>query len=108
MPMKTWPSWLLGSTVVAIRRTLPSTSPAPMILIRAVWLAASLARSCVGTSPTRSNSLRAMIENSASPLPDAMAPTSAVEAAISPATGAVHLHRAAFGQRQPRQRLARR
>ena len=42
----------------------------------------------VGTRPTRSNSLRAMIENSASPLPEAMAPTAAVEAEISPATGA--------------------
>ena len=42
----------------------------------------------VGTMPTRSNSLRAMIENSASPLPEAIAPTDAVEAEISPATGA--------------------
>ena len=38
--------------------------------------------------PTRSNSLRAMIENSASPLPEASAPTEAVEAEITPATGA--------------------
>ena len=42
----------------------------------------------VGTMPTRSNSLRAMIENSASPLPEAIAPTDAVEAEITPATGA--------------------
>src|SRR6266849_3532430 len=84
----TWPSWLLGSTVVATRRTLPSTSPAPMILIRAVWLTASFEISRTGTRPTRSNSLRAMIENSASPLPEACAPTTAEEAEISPATGA--------------------
>ena len=32
---KTWPSWLLGSIVAATRRTLPSTSPAPTILILA-------------------------------------------------------------------------
>ena len=42
----------------------------------------------VGTMPTRSNSPRAMIENSASPLPEAIAPTDAVEAEITPATGA--------------------
>src|SRR5882672_6283027 len=84
----TWPSWLLGSIVVATRRTLPSTSPAPMILIRAVWLTASFEMSCTGTSPTKSNSLRAMMENSASPLPEAVAPTTAVEAEIVPATGA--------------------
>ena len=60
----------------------------------------------VGTRPTRSNSLRAMIENSASPLPEAMAPTAAVEAEISPATGACTSDGAAFGQRQPRQGLA--
>src|SRR5216684_2779622 len=84
----TWPSWLLGSTVVATRRTLPSTSPAPMILIRAVWLTASFEISRTGTRPTRSNSLRAMMENSASPLPEAGAPTTAEEAEISPATGA--------------------
>ena len=42
----------------------------------------------VGTMPTRSNSLRAMIENSASPLPEASAPTEAVVAEITPATGA--------------------
>src|SRR5450631_5286 len=85
---KTWPSWLLGSTVVATLRTLPSTSPAPIILIRAVWLTASFEISRTGTSPTRSNSLRAMMENSASPLPEAGAPTTAEEAEISPATGA--------------------
>jgi len=33
--IQTWPSWLLGSTVGATRRTLPSISPAPTILIRA-------------------------------------------------------------------------
>ena len=38
--------------------------------------------------PTRSNSPRAMIENSASPLADAIAPTDAVEAEITPPTGA--------------------
>ena len=38
--------------------------------------------------PTRSNSPRAMIENSASPLPEAIAPTDAVEAEITPPTGA--------------------
>ena len=38
--------------------------------------------------PTRSNSPRAMIENSASPLADAIAPTEAVEAEITPPTGA--------------------
>ena len=37
--------------------------------------------------PTRSNSLRAMMENSASPLPDALAPITAEELAINPATG---------------------
>ena len=42
----------------------------------------------VGTSPTRSNSLRAMMENSASPLPEAGAPITAEEVEISPATGA--------------------
>ena len=47
-----------------------------------------------------------MIENSASPLPEAIAPTAAVEAEISPATGACTVTRAAFGQRQPRQHLA--
>ena len=47
-----------------------------------------------------------MIENSASPLPEAMAPTAAVEAEISPATGACTMHGAAFGQRQPGQGLA--
>ena len=44
--------------------------------------------SSVGTRPTRSNSPRAMIENSASPLPEATAPITAVEAETSPATGA--------------------
>ena len=44
--------------------------------------------SCTGTRPTRSNSLRAMIVNSASPLAEATAPITAVEASISPATGA--------------------
>ena len=38
--------------------------------------------------PTRSNSPRAMIENSASPLAEAIAPTDAVEAEITPPTGA--------------------
>ena len=38
--------------------------------------------------PTRSNSLRAMMENSASPLAPATAPTTAVEAETSPAIGA--------------------
>ena len=41
-----------------------------------------------GTMPTRSNSLRAMIENSASPLAPAIDPITAEEAEISPATGA--------------------
>src|SRR5229473_6434008 len=59
-----------------------------MILIRAVWLTASFEISRTGTRPTRSNSLRAMMENSASPLPEACAPTTAEEAEISPATGA--------------------
>ncbi len=86
--MKAWPSWLLGSMVGAIRRTLPSTSPPPRILIRAVWPTWILPMSSTGTRPTRSNSLRAMIENSASPLPDATAPIVAVEASTSPATGA--------------------
>ena len=86
--MKTWPSWLLGSTVGAIRRTRPSTSPAPIILIRAGWLTSSLAMSRSAPCPTRSNSLRAMIENSASPLPEATAPITAEESPISPATGA--------------------
>ena len=67
---------------------MPSTSPAPITLIRAVWLTASFAMSRVGTMPTRSNSLRAMIENSASPLPEASAPTDAVVAEMTPATGA--------------------
>ena len=107
MPMKTWPSWLLGSTVGDSRRTRPSTSPAPMILIRAVWSTASLAMSRVGTRPTRSNSLRAMMENSASPLPEAIAPIAAVEARDQPRHRGLHLHRAALGQRQPRQHLAR-
>src|SRR5258706_4541821 len=84
----TCPNWLLGSTVVATRRTLPSTSPAPMILIRAVWLTASLAISRTGTSPTRSNSLGAIMENSAWPLTEATAPTPVEELEISPATGA--------------------
>ena len=44
--------------------------------------------SWVGTRPTRSNSLRAMIENSASPLAEAIAPITAEDAEISPATGA--------------------
>ena len=42
----------------------------------------------VGTMPTRSNSPRAMIENSASPLAEAIAPTEAVVAEITPPTGA--------------------
>ena len=37
----TWPSWLLGSTVVDTRRTLPVISPAPTIRILAVWSTAS-------------------------------------------------------------------
>ena len=74
--------------VEATRRTLPSTSPAPMILIRAVWLTASFEISRTGTMPTRSNSLRAMMENSASPLPPATEPTTAVEFEIRPAIGA--------------------
>ena len=86
--MKAWPSWLLGSIVGAIRRTLPSTSPAPGILIRAVWPTWILPMSSTGTRPTRSYSLRAMMVNSASPLPEATAPIVAVEASISPATGA--------------------
>ena len=44
--------------------------------------------SCTGTIPTRSNSPRAMIVNSASPLAEATAPITAVDASISPATGA--------------------
>ena len=44
--------------------------------------------SWVGTRPTRSNSLRAMIENSASPLAEAIAPITAEDVEISPATGA--------------------
>ena len=87
-PMNTCASWLFGSTVVESRRTLPSTSPAPITLIRAVWLTASFWISRVGTMPTRSNSPRAMMENSASPLPEAIAPTDAVEAEITPPTGA--------------------
>ena len=87
-PTNTWPSWLLGSTVDATRRTLPSTSPAPTILTRAGWLTASFERYSVGTWPTRSNSLRAMMENSASPRAEATAPITAVELAIRPATGA--------------------
>ena len=104
--MKTWPSWLLGSTVGATRRTLPSTSPAPTILIRAVWLTASLAMSRVGTMPTRSNSLRAMIGEQRLALARGdRADRCAVELATSPATGACTSDRAAFRQRQPRQRL---
>ena len=70
------------------RVTLPSTSGAPITLIRAVWLTRSLPMSRVGTMPIRSNSLRAMIENSASPRPDAIAPITAVELPTSPPTGA--------------------
>ena len=56
--------------------------------------------------PTRSNSPRAMIENSASPLPEAIAPTDAVEAEITPADRRLHRDLPALGQRQPRQHLA--
>src|SRR6516225_2222597 len=64
MPTKTWPSWLFGSIVGASRRTRPSTSPAPITRTLAGWLTASLAMSAVGTRPTRSYSLRAMMLNS--------------------------------------------
>ena len=84
----------------------PSTSPVPMILIRAVWLTASLEMSRTGTMPTRSNSLRAMMENSASPLAPAIEPTTAEEVEISPAIGAAHQRQPALGQREPGQQLA--
>ena len=105
MPRKTWPSWLFGSTVGASRRTLPSTSPAPRILIRAAWLTWSFAISRVGTMPTRSNSLRAMIENSASPLPEASAPIDRGGVRDRAGDRSLHLHAAAFRQVQPRQHL---
>ena len=89
--MKTWPSWTAGSTVGAMRRTLPSTSPEPITRTAAGWLTASLRESAVGTRPTRSYSPRAMMENSASPLAEANAPMVALEAEIDPATGAVTL-----------------
>ena len=86
--MVAWPSWLLGSTVGATRVTLPSSRVAPMIRILAGCPTFSLGRSRVGTRPIRSNSLRAMMVNSGSPLAEATAPIAAVEAEISPATGA--------------------
>src|SRR5258708_37362369 len=62
--------------------------PAPMILIEAGWLTATLEISSVGTRPTRSYSPRAMMLNSASPRGDAIAPIVAVEEEIVPGTGA--------------------
>ena len=107
-PMNTCASWLFGSTVVDSRRTLPSTSPAPITLIRAVWLTWSLAMSRVGTMPTRSNSPRAMIENSASPLlPVAGPPTDGIRGRDHPAHRRLHRDLPALGQGQPRQHLAR-
>src|ERR1700755_1329729 len=85
--MVTRPSWLSGCTVGDTRVTLPSSSPAPITLIRAVWLTFSFGRSRVGTRPIRSNSDLAMMLNNASPRPDAVAPITAEELAISPVTG---------------------
>ena len=49
-----------------------------------------------------------MIVNSASPLPDATAPTTADELLTRPATRRLNQRRAAFGKREPGQRLTRR
>ncbi len=75
--------------VEATRRTLASYSPAPITLTRAVWSNFSFEISRTGTRPIRSNSLRAMMVNSASPLAEAIAPTTAEDVDTVPATGAV-------------------
>ncbi len=66
----------------------------------------SLAMSSTGTIPTMSNSPRAMIVNSASPLPDAIAPITAVGGFDQSRHRRLHLGDAALGQDQPRQKSA--
>ena len=59
-----------------------------------------------GTMPTRSNSLRAMMENSASPLPPATAPITAVDARDQPGHRRRHHGQPALGKVEPGQQLA--
>ena len=68
---------------------------------------ASFDRSRTGTRPTRSNSLRGMMLNSASPLPDATAPITADELLDQPGDWGLHHDHAAFGQVKPGQAFQR-